>query len=328
METANSNDEYSFVVSNEQSGQRLDLFLSRVIPDLSRSHFKKLIKEDLILVNGNPVKPSYETRAGDLIMAKVPGQKPDEVLKPEPMCLDILFEDEDLLIVNKAPSLVVHPGAGHSEGTLVHGLLAHCARLAVQGSPLRPGIVHRLDKDTSGALVIAKSERAYLNLVRQFKERGVRKEYLALVYGSPAKGEGEISSLLGRDPIHRKKIAVLQHGGREALSRWRVEKHWGETALLRVQIETGRTHQIRVHLSHIGHPVVGDETYGGDRRRARNVKSAPVRDLLLGTQRQMLHAIRLEFTHPVTGATVTANAPMPEDFRDLIERLDCLSQSE
>jgi len=328
IETANSNDEYSFVVSNEQSGQRLDLFLSRVIPDLSRSHFKKLIKEDLILVNGNPVKPSYETRAGDLIMAKVPGQKPDEVLKPEPMCLDILFEDEDLLIVNKAPSLVVHPGAGHSEGTLVHGLLAHCARLAVQGSPLRPGIVHRLDKDTSGALVIAKSERAYLNLVRQFKDRGVRKEYLALVYGSPAKAEGEISSLLGRDPTHRKKIAVLQNRGREALSRWRVEKDWGETALLRVQIETGRTHQIRVHLSHIGHPVVGDETYGGDRRRARNVKSAPVRDLLLGTQRQMLHAIRLEFTHPVTGATVTANAPMPEDFRDLIERLDCLSQSE
>jgi 23S rRNA pseudouridine1911/1915/1917 synthase len=327
-ETANSNDEYSFVVSNEQSGQRLDLFLSGAIPDLSRSHFKKLIKEDLILVNGNPVKPSYETRAGDLIMAKVPGQKPDEVLKPEPMRLDILFEDEDLLIVNKAPGLVVHPGAGHSEGTLVHGLLAHCARLAVQGSPLRPGIVHRLDKDTSGALVIAKSERAYLNLVRQFKERGVRKEYLALVYGSPAKGEGEISSLLGRDPTHRKKIAVLQHRGREALSRWRVEKDWGETALLRVQIETGRTHQIRVHLSHIGHPVVGDETYGGDRRRARNVKSAPVRNLLLGTQRQMLHAIRLEFTHPVTGATVSATAPLPEDFTDILEGLDCLSQSE
>jgi 23S rRNA pseudouridine1911/1915/1917 synthase len=183
-----------------------------------------------------------------------------------------------------------------------------------------------LDKDTSGALVIAKSERAYLNLVRQFKDRGVRKEYLALVYGSPAKAEGEISSLLGRDPTHRKKIAVLQNRGREALSRWRVEKDWGETALLRVQIETGRTHQIRVHLSHIGHPVVGDETYGGDRRRARNVKSAPVRDLLFGTQRQMLHAVRLDFTHPVTGATVSANAPLSEDFRDLIERLDCLSR--
>ncbi len=166
-----------------------------------------------------------------------------------------------------------------------------------------------------------------MNLVRQFKERGVRKEYLALVYGSPAKGEGEISSLLGRHPTDRKKIAVLQNRGREALSRWRVEKDWGETALLRVQIETGRTHQIRVHLSHIGHPVVGDETYGGGRRRARNVKSAPVRDLLLGAQRQMLHAIRLEFTHPVTGAAVSANAPLPEDFRDLIERLDCLSRS-
>ncbi|MGA2026795.1 MAG: RluA family pseudouridine synthase [Syntrophobacteraceae bacterium] len=328
IETANSNGDCSFVVSTEQSGQRLDLFLSRVIPDLSRSHFKRLIKEDLILVNGNPVKPSYETRAGDLIMAKVPGQKTDEVLKPEPMPLDILFEDEDLLIVNKAPGLVVHPGAGHREGTLVHGLLAHCARLAVQGSPLRPGIVHRLDKDTSGALVIAKSERAYLSLVRQFKDKGVRKEYLALVYGIPAKGEGEISSLLGRHPTDRKKIAVLQNRGREALSRWRVEKDWGETALLRVQIETGRTHQIRVHLSHIGHPVVGDETYGGNRRLARNVKSAPVRDLLLGTQRQMLHAIRLEFTHPVTGATVSANAPLPEDFRDLIARLDCLSRLE
>ncbi len=323
-ETANPNNEYSFVVSNEQSGQRIDLFLSRVIPDLSRSHFKKLIKEDLILVNGNAVKPSYETRAGDLILAKVPGQKADEALKPEPMRLDILFEDEDLLIVNKAPGLVVHPGAGHREGTLVHGLLAHCGHLAVQGSPLRPGIVHRLDKDTSGALVIAKSERAYLNLVRQFKDRGVRKEYLVLVYGSPAKAEGLISSLLGRHPTDRKKIAVLQNRGREALSRWRVEKDWGETALLRVQIETGRTHQIRVHLSHIGHPVVGDQTYGGDRRRARNVKSPAVRDLLFGTQRQMLHAVRLEFTHPITGATVSANAPLPEDFSDLIERLDCL----
>jgi len=325
IETANSNGEYSFVVTNEQGGQRIDLFLSRVIPDLSRSHFKKLIKEDLILVNGNPVKPSYETRAGDLIIAKVPGQRADEALKPEPMLLDILFEDEDLLIVNKAPGPVVHPGAGHPEGTLVHGLLAHSPRLAVQGSPLRPGIVHRLDKDTSGALVVAKSERAYLNLVRQFKERGVRKEYLALVYGSPAKGEGEISSLLGRDPTHRKKIAVLQSKGREALSRWRVEKDWGEAALLRVQIETGRTHQIRVHLSHIGHPVVGDETYGGDKRRARNVKPVSMRDLLIGAQRQMLHAVRLEFTHPLTGATVLANAPVPEDFRELIERLDSLS---
>ena len=319
-----SQGEHSFVVSNEQNGQRVDLFLSRVIPDLSRSHFKKLIKQDLVLVNGAPVKPSYETRAGDRIVAKVPAQGPDDILKPEPMRLDILFEDEDMLIVNKAPGLVVHPGAGHAEGTLVHGLLAHSPRLAVQGSPLRPGIVHRLDKDTSGALVVAKSERAYLNLVKQFKERGVRKEYLALVYDSPAKSEGEISSLLGRDPAHRKKIAVLEKRGRSALSRWRIEKSWGETSLLKVRIETGRTHQIRVHLSHVGHPVVGDEIYGGGGKRARHVKSAPVRDLLLGTKRQMLHAIRLEFTHPVTGTVVSVDAPLPDDFRELIERLDSI----
>ncbi|MGO9312331.1 MAG: RluA family pseudouridine synthase [Syntrophobacteraceae bacterium] len=325
-ETANQIDEYSFVVSNEQSGQRLDLFLSRVIGDLSRSHFKKLIKEDLVRVNGTPVKPSYETRAGDLVMARVPRPRSDEALKPEPMRLDILFEDEDVLIVNKPPGLVVHSGAGHAEGTLVHGLLAHTTRLAVQGSPLRPGIVHRLDKDTSGALVIAKSNGAYLNLVRQFKERGVKKEYIALVYGVPAKREGEVASLLGRDPRDRKKIVVLQYRGREAMSRWCVEKEWEETALLRVQIETGRTHQIRVHLSHIGHAVVGDETYGGGKRRARNIKSAPVRELLLKAQRQMLHSIRLEFTHPVTGAAVSATAPLPEDFSDILEGLDSLSR--
>lgn len=319
-----SDHEYSFAVSYEQSGQRLDLLLSRMFADFSRSRFKKLIDEDLVLVNGVPARPSYVTRAGDLIVAKVPEQGPDELLKPEPMSLDILFEDEDLLIVNKAPGLVVHPGAGHVEGTLIHGLLAHSPRLALQGSPLRPGIVHRLDKNTSGALVIAKSDRAYLNLVRQFRERGVRKEYLALVYGSPSKSEGEISSLLGRHPTDRKKIAVLKNRGREALSRWRVENDWGEAALLKVQIETGRTHQIRVHLSHIGHPVVGDETYGGGRRRAMRVKSAPVRDLLLGAQRQMLHAMRLEFTHPVSGEAISANAPLPDDFRELIEKLDSL----
>jgi len=326
--TANSKDQYSCLVSSEQYGQRLDLFLSRKIPDLSRSHFKKLIKDNLVLVNGTPAKPSYETRAGDLIVVKVPESGPNNVLKPQPMRLDILLEDEDLLIVNKAPGLVVHPGAGHPEGTLVHGLLAHSPRLAVQGSPLRPGIVHRLDKDTSGALVIAKSERAYLGLVKQFKERGVRKEYFALVYGTMAKSEGEISSLLGRHPVDRKKITVLQNKGREALSRWRVEMEWGRVSLLRVRIETGRTHQIRVHLSHIGHPVVGDETYGGGRRRARNVESVPVRNLLLAAQRQMLHAIRLEFSHPVTGAPVSVTAPLPEDFNNLIEKLDSMSQSE
>ncbi len=322
---ANLKKEHSFFISNEQSGQRLDLFLSKIIPELSRSHFKKLINDKMIQVNGSTVRPSYETRAGDLIRVTIPESDPDEVLKPEPMPLDIIFEDEDLLIVNKPPGLVVHPGAGHASGTLVHGLLAHSTRLALQGSPLRPGIVHRLDKDTSGALVIARSERAYLDLIRQFKERGVKKEYLALVYGSPAKSAGEISSQLGRHPIDRKKIAVLEGRGRAALSRWTVEKDWGETALLRVKIETGRTHQIRVHLSHIGHPVVGDETYGGGKRRAGKIKSAPVRQLLFRAQRQMLHAIWLQFTHPVTGGIVSATAPLPQDFEDMLEGLDAIA---
>ena len=317
---------YDFRVSGEQSGQRLDLFLSGMIPDLSRSHFKRLINENRVLVNGTAAKPSHETRAGDLVSVRMPeGPGPGEALTPASMLLDILFEDEELIIVNKPPGLVVHPGAGHTEGTLVHGLLAH-SRLALQGSPLRPGIVHRLDKDTSGAIVAAKSERAYLNLIGQFKEREVRKEYLAMVYGSPKEREGEVSALLGRHPTDRKKIAVLSSSGRSSLSRWRVVKDWGEASLFSVRIETGRTHQIRVHLSHIGHPVIGDEAYGGGKRRAKNVRSGPVRDALLGANRQMLHAARLEFKHPLTGAPVLAIAPAPEDFRELEEHLDFLSR--
>ena len=320
----NPQSEHSFVVSGEQQGLRLDLFLSKVIPDLSRSHFKKLILEEMVRVNGAAVKPSYETKWGDAVLVRIPGIPAEERLKPQSMQLDILYEDDDLLIVNKPPGLVVHPGAGREEGTLVHGLLAHSPRLAIQGSPLRPGIVHRLDKDTSGALVIAKSERAYLHLIRQFKAHGVRKEYLALVHGSPTKQQGEIRTLLGRHPSERKKIAVLQGKGRDAVSRWRIERDWGETALLCVEIETGRTHQIRVHLSHINHPVVGDETYGGGRRRAKNIRSAAVRDLLLKADRQMLHAMHLEFTHPATGELLSATAPLPADFREIVDGLDRL----
>lgn len=320
----NSGFEYSFVVTIDQQGRRIDRFLSLLIPELSRSHLKRLIQDGQVSVNATTVKPSYETRAGDIIRAVVPEPTAEDSPRPEQMDLDLLFEDDDLLIVNKPSGLVVHPGAGHSEGTLVHGLLAHSPRLAIQGSPLRPGIVHRLDKDTSGALVVAKSERAYLELVKQFKEHGVRKEYLALVHGSPSKKQGEIRTLLGRHPADRKKIAVTQKGGREAISRWQVLKDWHEASLLQVEIQTGRTHQIRVHLSHINHPVVGDETYGGGKRRAKSVNSDKVRALLLGAHRQMLHALRLQFRHPMTGNAVNAMAPLPNDFRKIEEGLDSL----
>jgi len=224
--------------------------------------------------------------------------------------------------------VVVHPGAGHSEGTLVHGLLAHCPRLDMQGAPLRPGIVHRLDQDTSGALVIAKTERAYLDLIRQFKEHSVEKVYLALVYGGFSLARGEIRTLVGRNPSDRKRMAVVDKGGREAVTQWQVERNFEEMTLLRVTIQTGRTHQIRVHMSHMQHPVVGDAAYGGGRRKARGLQSKPLRDLLAQVDRQMLHAWRLSLTHPVTGALVSLEAKLPEDFSGLLSRLGGLASSQ
>lgn len=301
--------------------QRLDLYLSLQSQDHSRSQFKKLIQEGSVLVNGVAVKASYELRYGDKISAWLPAPGSGEGLKPEAIPLDVLYEDEDIIVVNKAPGVVVHPGAGHETATLVHGLLAHCAHLAMQGAPLRPGIVHRLDQDTSGALVAAKSERAYLNLIQQFKDHTVQKEYLALVYGQVLPVEGEIRTQLHRHPVDRKKMAVTRTKGREAISRWKVEKAWEELTLVRVAIETGRTHQIRVHFSHMGHAIVGDETYGGGKRRARSVRSRSLQTVLLGVERQMLHAWRLAFHHPMTQEALCFSAPIPPDFSRLLEQL-------
>jgi 23S rRNA pseudouridine1911/1915/1917 synthase len=239
------------------------------------------------------------------------------------MSLAVLYEDFHILVINKAPGLVVHPGAGHTEGTLVHGLLAHCPNLALQGAPLRPGIVHRLDKDTSGVLVVAKTERAYLNLVRQFQEREVRKEYLALVFGAALPIRGEIRTQLGRHPAERKKIAVTRSGtGREAITCWQVERVWGsEVSLLRVRIETGRTHQIRVHLSHLRHPVIGDPVYGG-KRRLESLQDKEMRRVLKPVRRQLLHACTLALRHPETGSLHVFQAPLASDFAAVLEALD------
>lgn len=299
---------------------RLDVYLAGQCEDRSRSQFKKLIMEGLALVNGEAEKPGYEVRAGDEIEVRFP-EEAEDGLTPQPMPLEILYEDEDILVLNKAPGLVIHPGAGHEEGTLVHGLLAHCPRLSSQGAPLRPGIVHRLDQDTSGGLVVAKSERAYLDLIGQFKDHTVRKEYLALVYGTPSKVRGEIRTRIDRHPVDRKRMAVTEKNGREAISLWHVEETWGEVSLLRVMIETGRTHQIRVHLSHLNHPVVGDETYGGGKRRARSVKSKALSEILTGVNRQMLHAWKLGFDHPVNRKALAFIAPIPPDFSQLLDDL-------
>ncbi len=310
----------------EDDGLRLDSFLSLKLPDYSRNQFKRWIQEGFVQVSGERVvKARHAIRGGDRISVSIPRMNQAETLTPEPMALDILFEDDHILVINKAPGLVVHPGAGHAEGTLVHGLLAHCPRLAMQGAPLRPGIVHRLDQDTSGALVIAKTERAYLHLIRQFKEHLVGKVYLALVHGGFSTAEGEIRTLVGRNPSDRKKMAVVDKGGREAATQWRVEREFGEATLLRVTIKTGRTHQIRVHMSHIQHPVVGDAAYGGGKRRARGLRSKPLQDLLVKVDRQMLHAWRLGLTHPVTGGPICIEAELPGDFADLLRRLGVLA---
>lgn len=313
--------DFFFKVGAEDDCERLDSFLGRRCEERSRSHFGKLIREGMVLVNGRAVKPGYAVKVGDEIAVRLPAEVPS-ILSPQPMELDILHEDEEILVLNKAAGVVVHPGAGHGAGTLVHGLLAHCPRLAIQGAPLRPGIVHRLDRDTSGAMVVAKTERAYLDLIRQFKVHNVRKEYLALVYGMFTQPEGEIRTRLGRHLTDRKKMAVSERMGREAASSWHVEKTWGDVSLVRVVIETGRTHQIRVHMSYVNHPVVGDETYGGGKRRAKQVRSIKLRELLGSAERQMLHAWRLAFDHPVTGAPLSFLASLPADFNRLLNSIE------
>ena len=325
---SSSPSEHSLTAGEQDAGQRLDSFLCRLIEGFSRSQFKKSIQQGEVLVNNRRSKPSYELKAGDAVRVLLPSAKRDGDLVPEEMPLDILFEDEEILVINKAPGIVVHPGAGHDNGTLVHGILAHCPRLAIQGAPKRPGIVHRLDRDTSGSMVVAKSERAYLSLIRQFKEHKVQKEYLALVYGMVSQQQGEIRLPLGRHPVERKKVAVVQYKGREAITRWQLKKQWQQAvALLLVTIETGRTHQIRVHFSYMNHPVVGDQTYGGGKKRARSIKQKELQDLLLGVDRQMLHAWRLALDHPISGTRLSFEAPLPIDFKDLLDRLyQCCDQ--
>jgi len=291
---------------SEVSGVRLDAWLAEAVPEHSRARWQGLIREGRVTVNGESVKPNCKLRIDDCVRWTVPG--PVEALpQPEEIPLDILYEDRDLIVINKPAGLVVHPAAGHDTGTLVNALLHHCTDLAGIGGEKRPGIVHRLDKDTSGVMVIAKNEAAMNSLARQFKERETEKEYLALVRGEPSPPGGTVETTIGRHPVHRKKMAVNVRGGRGAVSRYEVLKNFGEVSLVRVRIETGRTHQIRVHMAHIRHPVIGDTVYG----RNSSVK-AP---------RQMLHAARLSLTHPATGRRLTFEAPLPADMKNCMDSL-------
>jgi 23S rRNA pseudouridine1911/1915/1917 synthase len=293
----------------DAAGARLDAWLTGAVPGLSRSRWQALIRDERVAVDGRPCRPSTMLHGGECIQYRIPPPEP-VALEPEAIALDVLYEDSALIAVNKPPGLVVHPAPGHTRGTLVHALLHHCGDLAGVGGQLRPGIVHRLDKDTSGVLVAAKTEPAMLSLAGQFKDRRVRKEYLALVAGVPVPAAGTIDTLIARSERHRKKMDVHPTRGKRALTHYRVEHAYPGAALVRLHIETGRTHQIRVHMAHIGHPVLGDALYGGRRREGM---PRPLR--------QMLHAEVLAFLHPLTGEPLSITAPWPDDLRLLIRQL-------
>ncbi len=303
-------EEKRFKAPKEAEGERLDVFLTRRA-ELSRSQIKRLIEEGLVRVEGQVItKPSYRLRGGEEILLRLP--PPQEMsLEPEEVAFEIIYEDQDLLVLNKPPGLVIHPAAGHPHGTLVHGLLARVKDLSGVGGELRPGIVHRLDKDTSGLLLVAKNDQAHLKLSQQFQDRKIEKTYLALVHGIPQTLTGRIDRPIGRHPVHRKKMSVHAPRGREAITEWRLKESFrrSRAALLEVKPLTGRTHQIRVHLASIGYPIVGDELYGGCRPTGPKAK------------RQMLHAWRLSFRHPTTGKILSFEGTLPEDFETMLEKL-------
>jgi len=300
-----------FTVPPDEIGLRIDRFLVGVMPQQSRSQIQRLIKEGHVRVAGKAVRPNTAVRAGDVI--DVAGPPPaDSTVEPEPLALDIVHEDADIIVINKPAGMVVHPAAGHARGTLVNALLHHVQDLSGIGGESRPGIVHRLDRGTSGLMVVAKHDRAHLELARQFQDREVEKEYVALVWGVVQAGR-RIDAPIGRDPVDRKKMSARARRARTAVTRVTRARHFRGVSLLHVAIATGRTHQIRVHLSAIGHPIVGDSLYGGVRRRI----PAPLH-ALGRLDRPFLHAARLAFCHPADGRRLEFSSPLPEDLQRVL----------
>jgi len=286
-------------VPENEAKIRLDRFLANKLPEYSRSRLQQLVRTGFVRLNGATTRPRHLVRSGDKIeVTEAPLEKIDN--QPEPIPLEVLFEDKDIIVINKPPGLVVHPGAGHRQHTLVNALLSHCPTLSGIGGKERPGIVHRLDKETSGCLVVAKNDWAHRELSRQFAERWVEKIYLALVAGKLRKEAGAIEEKIGRHPVHRQRMSVASARGRPAKTDYRVVCSGDQASLVECRLYSGRTHQIRVHLHHLGHPVLGDKVYA-----AHLAKNFP---------RHMLHAWKLGFRHPCSGESKSFEAPLPDDF--------------
>lgn len=305
-----------FTVTDCEAGMRLDVFLSRQAGALSRTSIMKAIQEGKVSVDGKFVKPSRRLKAGESVLVMPVEVQPCELV-PEDIPIAILYEDPHLVVVNKPPGMVVHPGAGNLKGTLVNALLYRCRDLSGIGGVLRPGIVHRLDKDTSGVLVVAKTDEAHESLARQFRERSVKKVYITLVYGDMENDDGIVDLPIGRHPVKRRFMSVRHSHGKEAITRWEVIERFGFCTLLRVETLTGRTHQIRVHLKAIGHPVVGDQLYGSRRKVVFNGDRV-TQERLFKMKRQALHAFMISITHPVYGKPMDFVAPLPGDMEELL----------
>ena len=306
-------------VSSGDDGTRLDRLLATTLVELSRNRIKPLIKEGLVLLNGAPVlNPSHKARAGDIYEITVPEAVESEP-EPEDIPLDIIFEDEHLIVINKPAGMVVHPAAGNWSGTLVNALLHHCRdSLSGIGGVKRPGIVHRIDKDTSGLMVVAKSDAAHQGLATLFAAHDIERRYKAIVWGRVYPPAGEIEGNIGRDPHNRKRMAIITKGGKSALTRYKLVENFSDiAALVSCELETGRTHQIRVHMGHIGHPLVGEPLYTRPRRSRVSALPEDRQKTILSFNRQALHAETLGFVHPVTDKRLKFEVDFPSDLREL-----------
>ena len=293
---------------SKKKGERIDKFLGENLDDLSRSYIQKLLKEEQVLVNGRVIKANYKTQSGDYIEFHIPDPEVLDIL-PENIPLDILYEDDYVLVVNKPKDMVVHPSAGHTSGTLVNAVMAHCGEhLSGINGVLRPGIVHRIDKDTTGALLICKDDAVHRDLAEQLKEHSIKRRYRAVVQGNLKEDEGTVNAPVGRHPTDRKKMAINHKNGKEAITHYKVLERFGQATYIECRLETGRTHQIRVHMASLGHPLLGDTVYGSSKNPYH-------------LQGQALHAMILGFVHPITGEYLEFEAPLPEYFSKLLEKL-------